>query len=183
MNDREATEPNSLTLFVDESGNTGANLLDLDQPFVSVAGVLASTTAVSALSDIVESVRRGLPTPPAELKGTRLISYTKGTEAVNRLIRETAKAGARFGVQITEKRYAIAGRAIDMFLDGALNPRAPWELLNNAGAKREIAEELVKLPDATFERVWTALGNPDRPRLEDAINALSVQMRLLGHSH
>lgn len=90
------------TIFCDESGYTGPDLLDSQDPYFSFA-----TVAVSAdeAADLVARLIKEYGVQGGELKGRRLLKYAKGRRAVEEIFTELE---GRFKVSLFEKRYALA---------------------------------------------------------------------------
>ena len=99
------------SVYLDEAGNTGLNLLDPDQPTYVLAGWIvpsdrygAARSAVTAISD--ESRSR-------ELKGSRMMGSAPGRQRVERLVRNLVDLECYPVYFVYEKRYAVAGKIVE----------------------------------------------------------------------
>ncbi len=93
-----------MDVFFDESGYTGNNLLDVDQPtFVAAALAIDYDRATAVVSESRE--RFGLA--PSELKGSKLCRYPKGRQATTWILDQIADYQRTF---VIDKRYALAGK-------------------------------------------------------------------------
>ncbi|MCP3167058.1 DUF3800 domain-containing protein [Myxococcus qinghaiensis] len=104
----------SLTAFLDESGNTGANYLDPQQPVHVLAGWLVREPNMVGFARVVEKVREAMEMP--ELKGGRMLTTTKGRRQMLHLLKE-ARSFALPIFSIWEKRFCAALRVVETFLD------------------------------------------------------------------
>ncbi len=102
------------TVYLDEAGFTGNNLLDLDQPIFVYSAVAMSEDQAAALhSEMISRFRlRG-----HELKGSRLVKRRRGREAISWLLE---RSGERTLVATYDKRYALAGRFYEYIFEPLL---------------------------------------------------------------
>ena len=92
------------TVYLDEAGFTGNNLLDPAQPmFVYSAVAMAKDQAAALHSEVVSRFRLR----DHELKGSNLVKRRQGREAISWLL---ARSGEYALVAVYDKRYALAGR-------------------------------------------------------------------------
>jgi hypothetical protein len=110
------------TVFFDESGFTGPNLSDPDQPYFVYAGVLIEPDeARHLLGDWVN--KHGIPLGAnGEVKGSSLITSRnpRRREAVVSLLSDLA---SRTWVAIFEKRFCLAAKFFDYVFDPILLPK------------------------------------------------------------
>lgn len=90
------------SIFCDEAGSTGANLLDTEQPVFSYAAVAIEPADADAL---VARLRALYKPQGSELKGARLVTSSAGRRLVTDLLRE---CGTISKVSTWNKRYALA---------------------------------------------------------------------------
>lgn len=99
------------SFYFDESGFTGPNLLDSDQPWFVYVGV--SLNEDKAHNICVEAhTRFGLQ--GSELKGAALIRSNRGREALSWILGEVSPHAR--GV-VADKRYALAGKFFDYMIE------------------------------------------------------------------
>jgi hypothetical protein len=89
-------------IYFDESGYTGNNLLHPDQKFFAYASV--ATDEVEA-GEFVESIIKRYGIQNGELKGSKLVRFTKGRKAISEILHHFAE---RLKVSISDKKFALA---------------------------------------------------------------------------
>ena len=166
------------SVYLDEAGNTGLNLLDPDQPTYVLAGWVvpsdrydAARSAVTAISD--ESGSR-------DLKGSRMMGSALGRQRVERLVSNLVDLECYPVYSIYEKRYAVAGKIVETFLDSEYNDQLPTSFNGNVFAKRALAQQLYDLPDGSMAPAWEAIRAVDAGRMGDSLRVLIERCRILG---
>ncbi len=109
--------PKITAVYCDESGFTGNNLLDRSQPFFSYAAVVADSVEVSRF---VASLIEEYKFQGGELKGSRLLQFNRGRQAVERILLEYASVSK---VAIHDKRFALATYFFEYIFEPALAER------------------------------------------------------------
>ncbi len=100
------------TIYCDEAGFTGNNLLDPTQPYFVFGSVdIENTRAEELISEAVSKFR--LQTG-GELKGQKLVKYGTGRSAIKWLMRECQK---NFHLVFSEKKFAIAGQFFEIIFE------------------------------------------------------------------
>jgi hypothetical protein len=102
-------------VYCDESGFTGNNLLDTEQPYFAYAGVMAEEDVTG---DFIQKTIRDFDIQGDELKGSRLLRYNKGRQAVN-VVLERFASSAR--VAVHEKRFALSTYFFEYVFEPALS--------------------------------------------------------------
>ena len=113
--------------YVDESGNTGKNIFDAEQPDF-FTGALITTTNFDALHSKqirLIALRAGVPALHAAEVGMGPIENAAGD-----ILRLLKKIDARFCISRVEKRYLLATKLYDVFFDSGENPAASWLVYN-----------------------------------------------------
>ena len=102
------------SVYLDEAGFTGNNLLDPSQPMFVYAGVAMTEDQAAALhSEVTTRFRlRG-----KELKGGNLVRRKKGREAVSWLLEQSAEHSL---LVVSDKRCALAGRFFEYIYEPLL---------------------------------------------------------------
>ena len=100
--------------FVDETGNTGANLLDEEQPDIFTAALITKSDFDLVYGAKVRRLAK-------RAGGTSLHAKDLGFKRIQPIARELCqifkKADARFFVSRVEKRYLLATKIFDTFFD------------------------------------------------------------------
>lgn len=109
--------PGVKTIYCDEAGHSGQNLLDADQPYF----VLASNNFGAAEAQEILEVVRSSQTN--ESKFASLKRSTTGTSRLIRLLSDPRLNTSRIVVDVFHKRYMIASKIIDLVMETLLHER------------------------------------------------------------
>lgn len=99
------------TIYCDEAGNTGANLLDPDQPFFILASNDFSSGEADALLEHVRSGQGGEP------KFSVLRRRPEGIVRVIRLLSDPRLNKDRVRIDVFHKRYMIVSKMVDLIAE------------------------------------------------------------------
>jgi hypothetical protein len=102
------------TIYCDEAGFTGNNLLDSQQPYFAYASVAMEPEEAAS---IVERVVRDHRIDAGELKGQRLLRSNRGRKAVADVHRA---CGQRSIISIWHKRYTLASKFFEHIFEPVL---------------------------------------------------------------
>jgi hypothetical protein len=132
---------NQSTFYCDESGNTGFNLLDASQPFYVTGGVLVPRTAHPRLAATLEHVRSGA----SERKAATLLKTPEGRQAIAHALDEAFGIGCVPFYVISEKRFNVAQKIVDVLFDPIHNEAAGWLALNDDVERDRVENQLCTL--------------------------------------
>jgi hypothetical protein len=109
--------------YVDETGNTGNELFDPEQPVFVTAAMMTKTN--------FDAVRRGDLKAIAGRVGTSALHANelgigRIEEIADDLLRVIKKADAKFFVSRLEKSYLAAAKVFDTYFDAGENLAVPW---------------------------------------------------------
>lgn len=107
--------PAPLTVYLDESGFTGNNLLDEAQPLFVVSAVAIPADEAAAL---VAAVSAEFALNAKELKGSKLCRSPKGQRAVLKILESL---GGRFRYIAINKRYAAASKVFEYIVEPTIS--------------------------------------------------------------
>lgn len=108
--------------YVDESGNTGKNLVDLKQPFFSIGAVLIKDGKLKDFESILNTIPENLKDPKGEIKGNNIVCYAP--ELALKFISEIIpKYSEMVFFSVLEKSFMIAGQIVENFFDYAYNDK------------------------------------------------------------
>jgi hypothetical protein len=141
--------------FVDETGNTGANIFDKNQPDFMTAALVTRSNF-----DLVHS--RALETICKNHCIDALHASVLGFGPIERAAREILallkKVDARFFVSRVEKRYLVATKVFDTFFDSGENPAVPWSSYNIRPLRLILAFKVASiLTDEIAQEFWSML--------------------------
>lgn len=147
-----------LHFFCDESGNTGGDYLNPEQPYFVTAGFAVGTEHIQSCRRFVSSVRaaRGV----AELKGSALVSSATGRAFAVDLITGLYQRGAAAVYVITEKRYALGAWFVNLFLDLDADGSVSLKYNQDQASMTAAAEAISALPLPALRLIVTAIQDP-----------------------
>ena len=99
------------TIFLDESGNTGANLLDKQQPFFTMAGVNFSQKEAERLLGLIDSKST------KEVHFSALKRRPSGQDAVIRMLQHSLINPQNVKVCVIHKPFMITGKIVDILIE------------------------------------------------------------------
>ncbi len=105
------------TIYLDESGNTGSNLLDQDQPVFSLASCSFTEKEAQLLSDLVGSKSEH------EIHFKRLKRRKPGQDGIIRLMKHALITPDNIKVNIFHKRFMITSKIVDTLIEYMLHTR------------------------------------------------------------
>jgi hypothetical protein len=94
-------------VFCDESGFSGNNLLDQEQPYFVYSAVAADP---GSAYEFVSKLVCDFHVQGGELKGSRLLRYNKGRQAIGEVLN---RYGDSFRVAVHHKRFALASQLFE----------------------------------------------------------------------
>ena len=95
-------------IYFDEAGNTGAALLDAEQPVFTLASVDFTTEEANYLLDLVRTPQT------QEVKFTALRRSSAGQSRLLRFLNDPLLEPARVRLSVTHKRYMVVCKAVDL---------------------------------------------------------------------
>lgn len=113
--------------YIDESGNTGANIFDHEQPvFITAALITKTNFDILYKADIRKIAAKN---GKSELHGSKL-GADRIEEIADDLLRLFKKSNARFFVSHIEKKYLATTKFVDTLFDSFENKAVPWHVYN-----------------------------------------------------
>lgn len=98
-------------IYIDESGNTGSNLLDLDQPVFVLSSISLSDKNASELLKIIDCKST------SEVHFINLIRKKSGQDSVINLLKNPLINTRNVKISIYHKKYMICGKIIDLLVE------------------------------------------------------------------
>lgn len=165
-------------VFCDEFGNTGANLVDEDQPVFVYAFVLVPATALRRLDADIEQIYARDRLKPSEMKSTVLCASATGRRRVAAVGAAVAECGARLLLSIVEKRYQVCFTIVETYLDPLQCERAPPEMIRME-EKQAFADACYDcLSDQRLAEFLQAVRDDAPDRIASVGEGLSATLRL-----
>jgi len=169
---------NNFHVYCDESGNTGVNLFDLNQPLLVVGGWLVNDGFIEVAEQIVRNYIRLLKPRDNELHGVRLLRSEVGTRSILNLMHDLYKLYCGPICQVVEKRFLLVGHVFEIFMNPRSNPNIPYSFEDMWEDKRELAEKVYSLPDAVLAEFAEAYDTLDCSLLLDSLRNITTVLSL-----
>jgi hypothetical protein len=148
--------------YADESGNTGANIFDPQQPMFLTAALITKTNFDILHKANIRSIANFLGEPELhanELGPDRVEQYA------GRLLRIIKKTDAGFFISRVEKRYLATTKLVDTLFDSYENKAVPWHIYNLRPLRLMMVFKIATiLEEDTAKKFWAALMEPKRDR-------------------
>lgn len=160
------------TVFCDESGFTGENLWQLEQPHFVYAAVCVPEEEAA---EIVEATRRKYAIKATELHAARMMKREKGRIAVLDVVESLV---SRSSVAVFHKRYSLAGKMFEYLIEPAIS--AGNSLFYDIGFHKFVATGLYlallsepSTTEQTFVEFQQLMRSGDVSRLDAMANGMS----------
>ncbi|QUB69695.1 DUF3800 domain-containing protein [Prevotella melaninogenica] len=158
--------------YIDESGNTGSDLLNSSQKIFCLSSVSIPSSQMENLKIYIqekfESVKEK---EEKEIKATKWIKSSKKKRVLQEIVRKMKSVGCDFSAVIIEKRYMLASLIVDNFLDGAYNDNEDYTWCNNKEEKIRAAQYFYDtLNDENCDFILPAFTSPTIENIQEAIH-------------
>jgi hypothetical protein len=168
---------NNAHAYCDESGNTGANLLDPNQPLFVMGGWLVLDGFIEAAEEVIREYITLLAPVDNELHGIQLLRNEIGTFGILKLIQDLLQACGPI-CQIVEKRVLLVGHIFSVFLKPRFNPNVPASFEDYFEGKRDLLEKVYSLPDEVLAEFTEAYDTLDRLLLLESLRNITTGLSL-----
>jgi len=166
-------ENNKAIFYCDESGNSGPNYIDQEQPFYTLAAWSVPYARIVDTSVAVEQHRQKYWPQAHELKASNLLRSAKGKRGIISLLGTLGRMGCVPIYEVLEKRYCVAAKIVETFLDPAYNPRVYNAFIPDSTTKQEIANTLYeKLSESMLNRFAAIYRNPTLKGFESSLDEI-----------
>ena len=153
--------------FVDETGNTGANLLDEAQPDFFTAALITKSNFDLVYDGPVSKLAKKFGDGALHGKDLGLGRCEEIAADLHKIFK---KADARFFVSKVEKRYLLATKIFDTFFDSGENAAASWHVYNIRPLRIILALKVATLVDEQLaQRFWAILLDRNDARQKAAL--------------
>lgn len=125
-----------LELYLDESGNTGTNFMDVNQPYFVYGGWLLEKDEANDICGRIEEIFSY--SKAQEIKSKKGLKYDKCKELFHMMYEFNAIP--IFGV--ADKKYMIAAKIVETFFDHIYNPYVNWYLTGKSELKKALADNI-----------------------------------------
>jgi hypothetical protein len=111
---------NGFDVYLDESGNTGPDFLQPDQPVYVVAGWMVPRSSTTAARGVIATAAP-LQAQQLELKGKNLVTRARGRTIAANVVIGLLSLRCLPVFSLFEKSYAAAGKIVSTFIDPPYN--------------------------------------------------------------
>jgi len=114
------------TIFLDESGNTGSNIIDEDQPIFTLSGCKFTEKESSRLIELTGS------RSPIEAHFKKLKRRKSGQDGIIRLMKHSLINTDRVKVELFHKKFMVTTKIVDLLIEHMMHLRGEDLYLNGA---------------------------------------------------
>lgn len=173
---KEVCKMKCATVFCDESGNTGANYIDPQQPLYVVAGWWVHQENEQEVSGLYKEKVLDRIGNMTEIKGASLIRSDEGQEAILSFIKAIGQVHCVPLFAVAEKRYCVAGKIVETLLDPVYNPSSSFSFWNDVEKKQDTADKIYHLSDDTLGEFAIAYRELDLDKMTKAVRLISEEL-------
>lgn len=160
--------------YVDETGNTGARLLDDEQPLFMTAALLTRSDFDQRFASDVVKIAESLGSDQIHASQLGVGNIENVSRDILKVLR---KAGPTFFLARVEKRYVIATKMFDTLFDAYENKAVPWHIYNTRPLRIAMVFKLAFiLDDELANQFWAALMERDHHRARTAMAAFCREL-------
>ena len=163
--------------FVDETGNTGPNLFDQNQPEFFTGALVTKSNFDALHNRTLQTIchRNGIDSLHASTLG-----FSSLERIAPDLLRLLKRTDARFIVSRVEKQYLLATKVFDTFFDSGENPAVPWHVYNVRPLRLILCFKVATLlTEEIAHDFWAMLmartENQARSRIPDICDAIMAR--------
>lgn len=163
--------------FIDEAGNTGDNLLDLQQQLFVLGAVSVPTDKLQRAEQLREAHFLAVKEKEeTEIKAAKWYKASKKQQAMACLLHELKELGTEYYLVVVEKRFMIVGWAVNTFFDYANVGSEDRSFVNDADKRKAVADHYeLNCTDEELALVGQALQQPTRQTYLEAIVVLKCK--------
>lgn len=141
--------------YVDETGNTGANIFDPDQPIFMTAALITKINF-----DLVH--KKDITRIAKKIGEKELHANVVGIERIDDVAEDLLalfkRCDARFFVSRIEKRYLAAAKFVDTLFDSFENKAVPWHVYNMRPMRLLLVFKVASiLTEDTAKKFWNSI--------------------------
>ncbi|MCO8121333.1 DUF3800 domain-containing protein [Stieleria sp. TO1_6] len=177
----------TFALYCDESGNSGPNYIDKDQPFYVLAGWFIPESSLVSVSVELEKIRAEYvpdnhvgktPLDAGEAKSTTLLRTNRGLRRLTSLFEFMGRSGCLPIFLVAEKRYCVAAKMVETFLDPDTNEKFAMRFTGDTVTKNEIANTLYdQLSQGILDDFANVYRNPSTDSLREILDRICDSVR------
>lgn len=149
-------------IYIDEAGNTGADILIKDQPVFVLAGVMLNGNQEKVvLQKMDEQFNLYKEKEECEIKGSSWSKTARKAFALQAIIEEVLAQNGNIAVVIVEKRFMAGAMVIDNFFDYVYNDIKDVKWVNDRTIKVQGANYYYdRISDELASKIWNLFRTP-----------------------
>lgn len=160
-----------MKIFIDESGNTGSDIMIKNQPVFVLAGVMLDSRqeqfVLQRMQEIFEQIKEK---EELEIKAAKWCRSPKKAYALETILNEILVQNGTIAVVIFEKRFMAGAMVIDNFFDYVYNDIVDRKWVNCREAKIQGADYFYeRMNDELATKVWDLFREPKSPEKFECI--------------
>ena len=157
------TPTQTATFYCDESGNTGVNWADPDQPVFVYAGWLVPSHAEAAIFSALDVIRARYRIQGTELKWSKIGKRANGAAILRAVFELFLRNAAMPFFFVADKNYQIAAKIVETYFDPEYNHNLASGFTGVFTVKKELAEMLLGAPSILSEFAGWLRGGIEPP--------------------
>jgi hypothetical protein len=167
----------TIKTYIDESGNSGKNLLDLEQPFFTLGAVLLDDSKLNEATKFISKIPNDLKNEQGEIKGNNIACYNQSL-AIEFLSEFLPKNADMFFFSVLEKKFMIAGQIVENFFDYVYNDNTDESWTYKSEIKINLANFFYdKLSDNTIFNVHKAFLSANTIDLQNSFKEIMNEIQ------
>lgn len=167
--------------FCDDSGNTGPDFIEPLQPIYVEAGWIIPVAKINSLEQYVLDFEASLQSRATEKKAKIVLKTRTGLAEATKLFKLFKNADCIPVFVLAEKRYCVASKIVETFLDSEYNESVDSAELWDTVGRQDIAEVFYDLPDEILTAFAIAYRSIDLSALTLSANDVSAWLAKSGH--
>ena len=158
--------------YIDESGNTGDDLLETKQPYFIMSAVSVSDDKENAVKQVVKNeFNANKEKEEIEIKAKSWVKSSKKRNALQNILNSILENQSDISIVILEKKYMISALVVEYFFDGAYNDNEEYSWVNDNTLKVETANYYYdKLDDNEICILGNIFRNPTPQELHRVLD-------------
>lgn len=169
-----------MRIFVDESGHSGADLYDPNQPILTYVGVWLDDEGEASVEEFAtrERARQQIQIP-GELKGKALLRRRRGRELISNLFVELERLRVPVCLVAAHKTHMAAGVVVEDCTDSAYNPEFGDRWSWDSRLKEPLSEMIFEAaPAEMLAEVWRLRSGENKDAWKAAYTSLLFALQL-----
>ena len=148
--------------YIDETGNTGTNLFDPNQPYFMTAALITKSNFDLLYKKIIKKLAEKVNT---DVIHSNVLGLANIDVIASDLLKIVKKSDARFFIGRVVKRDLAITKMVDTLFDSAENRAVPWLIYNSKPLRLLIVMKLAYLLNRDIiERFWNCLIEPSEEK-------------------